>query len=408
MGGIVIDLCNMNKITEIDERNMSFTAQAGVSLDVVDMELRKGGFCYPVHPVHDGPKPLGSEVAKCTAGTCRAMFGHVSKRLIGLEVVLGNGDILETGSSRVNKNTPNFIQSGIPDLTQLFVASEGAFGVITEVTMHIYKFPVAREYMDFKFEATIDGLKKLVDALHEIRIRKLACSVYHFDIYTVWLGLRALARAFPDKSSSEGINEEYLKKRYGHLASITVESLFSQEECDLRKKAVMEICEKHGGEFNGDMFAKLLDDTDKAEENLSRALFVDRMPATYSWADTSWEDVPELYEKWIELLDRLNFPKKNTWFGIAFGEESCQPMPISYADPTNEKEVKVFRELNEKLPEMWAEIGAVPYRIGRIWRPYILDKLNPVYLEYIRDIKRKFDPNNIMNPGVSVFEEGHE
>jgi FAD/FMN-containing dehydrogenase len=57
---------------------------------------------------------------------------------------------------------------------------------------------------------------------------------------------------------------------------------------------------------------------------------------------------------------------------------------------------------------MYTKVGVIPYRIGRLWRPYILDKLDPRYLKHIMSLKKHFDPNNIMNPGVSVFEEEYK
>ena len=128
-------MSNMNRVIDVDTKNLTFTVEAGAGVHHMNKELKKIGFCYPTHPLNFAPISFGSEVSKNTMGEVGGMYGHVAKRLIALEVVLGNGDVLITGSSRVIKNAPLFLQSGMPDLTQLFVAAEGAYGVITEVTM---------------------------------------------------------------------------------------------------------------------------------------------------------------------------------------------------------------------------------------------------------------------------------
>jgi glycolate oxidase len=167
-GGIAIDMTNMREIIEIDEDNLTFTVQGGAYVHHLQKVLNKRGFCYFSHPDNNAPMIFASEVSKNTGGAARSMYGYAAHRVVGLEAVLGNGDILVTGSSRVIKNTPNFLQSGIPDLTHLFVAAEGALGVITEVTMKMFMLPVAEGGMDIKFEGTMDGFKRLIEWAHEL------------------------------------------------------------------------------------------------------------------------------------------------------------------------------------------------------------------------------------------------
>lgn len=400
--GIVIDMCNMTKIIEIDERNLTFTVQAGANVRQINKELEKRGFHYTTHPLNRASNSMGAEVAKDTGGGVRSLYGHVHKRLIGLEVVLGNGDILVTGTSRVIKNTPNFLQSGIPDLTQLFVASEGAFGVITEVTMAMSKTPVAKGDIDVKFEGNMGGLNNLIDAFQEIRVRKLAATVLLSDTYAMWLFVRSSA----DEATKKAIDEESARKQFGHVLSIAIESLVSQEECNLRKKAILEICEEHGGEPFGEPFSKG-STPEVAAEMFDRAMLSEGSPYWYIVTEAPAYFVTKLYAKHLELVDRFNLPRKKVVFFNVFSDEGGQVMCWFFPDPHDEKALQKWRDFDGKWREFCAEAGSVPYRIGRIWRPYILDKLDPRYLKYIMRIKKEFDPNNIMNPGVSVFEEAY-
>jgi len=383
--GIVIDMCNMRNIIEIDEKNLTFTVQAGANVHHVSGDvLRKRGFCYPVHALNFAPISFGAEVAKNTGGEVGCMYGHVAKHIVGLEVVLGNGDILITGSSRVIKNAPNFQQSGIPDLTQLFVASEGALGVITEVTMRMSMVPVAEEGIDVRFEGT-GTFNRVISACHEIRLKKIARNAHLVDVYTD-------------------------KKEYFHLFLLEIESLISQEECDLKKKAALEICKKHGGKYIGDEMAETTLPQTRGKEFLEK--LVERQRGTIpmlGFADVPYEYVPKIHEKFLETLDRCDWPREKSNFVGAFGDESCLTFCILQQNPNdNEGNLQKCKEVFGKVLKFYTEIGTIPYRIGRIWRPYILDKLDPSYLRYVRSLKREFDPNNIMNPGVSVFEEEYK
>ena len=138
---------------------------------------------------------------------------------------------------------------------------------------------------------------------------------------------------------------------------------------------------------------------------VTKALFNESSPMVPFWADLPYEYVTPFYEKSLDLLDRYNWPRKRMGFIGAFGDESCLTFYFTYPNPHDTADVEKSIEVNLKILELYTEMGAIPYRTGRIWRPYILDKLDPSYLSYVRSIKKKLDPNNIMNPGVSVFEE---
>jgi len=119
-----------------------------------------------------------------------------------------------------------------------------------------------------------------------------------------------------------------------------------------------------------------------------------------------------LYELWLKNLDALGLPKAYSSAIIAMGDEGCIPFYYPW-HPRREETTEVewnetidkWRKLVDMTFESAMSIGTIPYRVSRNWRPYILGKLEKGYLTYIRKMKDVFDPNNIMNPGVSVFEE---
>ena len=97
---------------------------------------------------------------------------------------------------------------------------------------------------------------------------------------------------------------------------------------------------------------------------------------------------------------------------LAFGDDGAQA--YFYGSPagtnhnistTTKEDWDNMRLAHQQTMADWANVGVIPYRTGRTWRPHVLDKLDSSYRKYINVMKKTFDPNNIMNPGVSVFEE---
>ncbi|MEJ2209042.1 MAG: FAD-linked oxidase C-terminal domain-containing protein [Anaerolineae bacterium] len=137
-GGMVLDICRLNRISEIDEVNFTVTAGAGVvTQDLADTVAKKGLF-YPPDPSSIKQSTLGGNAA-CNAGGPRCLkYGVTSDYVMGLTVVLADGRVLKTGGKAI-KNVTGY------NLTQLFVGSEGTLGVITELILKLVPLPkVAR------------------------------------------------------------------------------------------------------------------------------------------------------------------------------------------------------------------------------------------------------------------------
>ena len=408
-GGIIVDLGKMNKILEIDEKNMTFTVEAGANLHAVNRVLKKKGYCYPTYPLCFGPITFGAEVSKNSGGEVGSMYGHVAKRLIGLEVVLGTGDVIVTGSSNVLEGTPHFIQSGLPDLTSLFVSAEGAYGIITKVTMQMQLVPVAVDGADIKFEATMDGFRAACDFVADLRNRKgLISNAHLLDWYSSWLD----ERFFSGQSDISDEAGEDARIRNGHTILLEFDGFTSAEECEGKKKEALIIAEKYGGVYSGTMLYDIFSRAEQGDVSLTEIVYAGGYAGTMIISDTPYEKMPLLYELWLKNLDKLGLPKAYSSAIIAMGDDGCIPFYYPWhprREETTEEEwnetIDKWRKLVDMTFESAMSIGTIPYRVSRNWRPYILGKLEKGYLTYIRKMKDVFDPNNIMNPGVSVFEE---
>src|SRR5207302_7731871 len=129
-GGILISFRRMAAILEIDTDNQVAVVQPGVTLDQLDEETTGHGLVYPVFPGENSAS-LGGNVATNAGGMRAVKYGVTRHQVLGLQAVLGTGEIIRTGGKFVKATTGY-------DLTQLIVGSEGTLALVTEATLRLY------------------------------------------------------------------------------------------------------------------------------------------------------------------------------------------------------------------------------------------------------------------------------
>jgi glycolate oxidase len=129
-GGVVVSFERMNEILEIDTGNHVGVVQPGVTLDQLDQATKERGLVYPVFP-GESSASLGGNVATNAGGMRAVKYGVTRHQVIGLEAVLGTGEVIRAGGKFVKATTGY-------DLTQLIVGSEGTLALVTEATLRLY------------------------------------------------------------------------------------------------------------------------------------------------------------------------------------------------------------------------------------------------------------------------------
>src|SRR5580700_1740978 len=132
-GGILIAFREMTGILEVDVDNQVAVVQPGVSLRELDEVTARHGLVYPVFP-GEGSASLGGTVATNAGGMRAVKYGVTRHQVLGLEAVLGTGEVIRTGGKFV-KSTSGY------DLTQIIVGSEGTLALVTEATVRLYPRP---------------------------------------------------------------------------------------------------------------------------------------------------------------------------------------------------------------------------------------------------------------------------
>jgi glycolate oxidase len=133
-GGLVISMARMNRIIETKVSDGYVVVEPGVTLDNLNSHLSKFNFFYPPDPGSSIAATVGGTISTNAGGLRAAMYGTTKEWVLGLEVVMPTGDIIETGGKTL-KRTKGY------DFTALMAGSEGTLGIITKAILKIWPIP---------------------------------------------------------------------------------------------------------------------------------------------------------------------------------------------------------------------------------------------------------------------------
>jgi glycolate oxidase len=148
-GGIVVHFSRMNRILEIDYANRTATVQPGIITLDLQTEVLKNGFVYQPDPASQKVSTIGGNVAENSGGPHCLKYGVTSNHIQGLEVVLNDGTVINTGGKA--RDNAGY------DVAALFVGSEGTIGLVTKAILKLERAPETVKTMLAVFEAIEDG-----------------------------------------------------------------------------------------------------------------------------------------------------------------------------------------------------------------------------------------------------------
>lgn len=372
-GGIVLSLTRMNRILEIDEENMIATVEAGVVTADLQTAVEKLGLFYPPDPSSIKQSTIGGNVA-CNAGGPRCLkYGVTGDYVLGLTVVLADGRIIRTGGKAI-KYVTGF------NMNQLFVGSEGALGIITEVILRlICKPPYVRTAL-VHFPTLEDASR----SVHAVLIRGLVPATLELLDETaveciedaMHLGLPLDVEAIL-LIESDGADEESVRREIDAIADICLQTGASQVDVAHNEEERSELWRARRSV--GPSLAR------KAPNKLGEDITVPRSA------------IPEAARRLKAISAKYGLPI--VIFGHA-GDGNLHPnILFDRRDP----------EQWEKVEQMVGEIFYVAldlggtlsgeHGIGTFKLPYMREALGQASINIQWRIKQAMDPQNILNPG---------
>jgi glycolate oxidase len=158
-GGVVLDLSGWNSIVEIDDANMQVVVRPGIVHSDLNDILSPYGLFFPPDPGSSKMATIGGMVSNNASGLRAVKYGATFQYILGLEVVLPNGEVMKTGGlkSKALKSV-----SGI-DLTRIYCGSEGTLGIITEIRLKVLPKAQSRGIMLALFDKLEDSALTVLD-----------------------------------------------------------------------------------------------------------------------------------------------------------------------------------------------------------------------------------------------------
>jgi glycolate oxidase len=374
-GGIVVCLTRMDKILSIDAKNLTATVQPGVINLDFQKAVEKVGMMYPPDPATWAVATLGGNVATNAGGPRTLKYGVTKDYLLGLTVVLANGDVLRTGG-RTLKNVTGY------NLTSLFCGSEGTLGIITEIIVRLIPKPQASRTVRADF-ARLEDCSDAVAAIMAGGIIPAAMEL--MDQFVVKAVEQSLRIGLPTEVEA--------------ILLIQVDGKIEVLEGEVRYIAGV-LKEKGAGNI---IVAK-----DAAE---AERLWLARRaagPAVFRMKpNVMVEDVTVPVSKLTAMIRKVAeiCRKHRVDVGIMAHAGDGNLHPCMLFDKRDKDEYERVKAAFEELaPEALALGGTLSgeHGIGMAKAPFLPLEMDPVALRVMQGVKKCLDPKGILNPGKFV------
>lgn len=379
---IVLSLGRLNKVRNVDPDGFTITVESGVVLEALQREAEKVDRLFPLSLGAQGSCQVGGNLSTNAGGTAVLAYGNSRDLVLGLEVVMANGDIWN-GLRALRKDNTGY------DLKQLFIGAEGTLGVITAATLKLFPKPK-------KLEAAFVGLASPEDALQLFSLAKgqagpiltgfeimprvgLEFCLRHLNgardplsgshPWYVLMELSSGTEAFPVRDLLESILGEAFEKGVVEDAAFA-ESLQQVNDFWHIRHGMSEVQRAEGGSIKHDVSVPVA-------------------------------SIPAFLNKAIAAVEAM--------------VPGCRPVPFGHLGDGNihfnvsqpigaDKEAYIARwdEMNELVHGIVHEFNgsiSAEHGIGRLKRDLMKQVKSELELDLMQRIKTAFDPKNTLNPG---------
>ncbi len=381
-GQIVLKLSRLNRVRAVDPVNNTITVEAGCVLANVQQAAAAAGRLFPLSLAAEGSCEIGGNLSTNAGGTAVLRYGNARDLVLGLEVVLPDGQIWD-GLRALRKDNTGY------DLKQLFVGAEGTLGVITAAVLKLFPQPRARA-------TALVALANPARALELLSHMQGACGdrVTGFELMSAFC-LSLVAKHYPATRLP-------FAHAYPQFVLLQLSDTASAASLDAALQAALTEAAERG---------LVLDAAVAASEAQAEALWAlrENIPEAQVREGTQIKhDVSVPISRIAEYIAITDAELQRTFPGVrmvTFGHLGDGNLHYNIAAPAGGDEdafmaraSEVSRVVHDSVARFSGSISA-EHGLGQYKREEILRYKSPLEMELMRRIKAALDPQGIMNPG---------
>ena len=379
-GGILLDMTRMSKVLEIRVEDLYCVVEPGIVYDKLNSELQKRGFWFPPTPGSGEMCTVGGMVATNASGMKAIKYGATRDYVMGLEVVMPNGDIAQLGT-RTLKDASGY------QLARLMVGSEGTLGVITKIILRISPMPQKKAAVLASFEKIRDAGQCVSNIIAKPII---PAAIEFMDKVCIQAVNKAVNAGFPDCEAvliieSDGhpnvVKEEIEKikevcKSSGAIKVEMTEDIATMNKWTASRKAVLPALSRLGEKY-----------------------------VSVSLADDMGVPISKIPDAVVAFQE---IAKKNNVIVGTYGHAGDGNLHTKMlVDPVSKESWQNGENATREIFDVCISLGGTvtgEHGVAITKAPYMM-KERASSISIMKSIKRALDPNNIMNPYKNVFWE---
>lgn len=370
-GGLILCLTKMNNIVSIDTDNLVAEVEPGVITGDLQAQVEHYGLFYPPDPASLKFSTIGGNVAECAGGPRCVKYGVTRDYVLGLEVVLPEGEVIRTGAKTM-KSVAGY------DLNGIMIGSEGTLGVITKIWLKLLPLPETRRTMQATF-LSLNDAAKTVSAI--IRAKIIPSTLEFID--------QAAIRCV----------EDYLKIGLPiHAEAILIIEVDGDREVvDKYASRIETICKQGGAET----IATAQNDQEadrlwKVRRAVSASLLKLNPHKINEDITVPRSREPDIIRIIVEIANKYKL------INVNFGHAGDGNIHTNFMiDRNNADELQRAEKAVEEIFKATVACGGTisgEHGIGIAKAPYLRLEIGDSGIKVIKRIKKAFDPHNILNP----------
>jgi len=372
---VILLFNHWDKIIEIDSDNLTAWVEPGVVTAALHQEVEKIGLFYPPDPGSQDICTIGGNVAENAGGLRGLKYGVTKNYIMGIEMVLPNGDVIVNGGKNV-KDVAGY------NLRDLIIGSEGTLGIFTKILVKLIPKPETSKTLLAFYDKLTDAAETVSEIISS---HIIPCTVEFLDNTTI----RAV-EAFAHLGLPENISALLLLEVDGH-----------EEVVKRDAELVEQICKKSGARE-----VKVAKDDAEALKlkTARRAAFssLARIKPTTILEDATVprSNLAALVEKIDSISKKYNLQIGN--FGHA-GDGNLHPTCLT--DERDKDEIKRVEKAFDEIYDETIKLGGTitgEHGVGLAKKGFLEKMIEVPALDAMRKIKNAWDPNNVLNPGKII------